>query len=145
MEARVRRLGLYGRYKSSSSLIVEAPRNSFSSSGVSFSCSVTDASMASRRFSSSIIFSYRSRMAAIWTSSRLPVISLRYLAIKGTVAPSWSKFIVLSTWKSRTPSSLAICSTYFFSIVRIGILWKHRQIGCVFLRSYFWFSWSITK
>ena len=51
-------------------------------------------------------------MAVIATSSRLPVASLRYRAMKGTVAPSVSRRAVAATCVGATFSSPAIFPTY---------------------------------
>ena len=47
----------------------------------------------------------RSRIFAIATSSRFPVASFRYLAMKGRVAPESSSSITASTWASLKDSS----------------------------------------
>ena len=75
--ARVLRFGLYGRYRSSSSVMLLADRICFSSSGVILPCSVIEVRMASRRLSSSFNFKSKSRMAVICTSFRPPVTSFR--------------------------------------------------------------------
>jgi len=77
MLARVRRLGLYGWYRSSNAVIVSARSISARSSSLSLPCSSIDLSTAWRRSSRARNFSTSSLIWRSCSSSRLRVASLR--------------------------------------------------------------------
>ena len=97
MVARVRRFGRNGAYKSSRAERVSAPSTATFRTSLSNCRSESDLRMASRRCSNSVSWANRSRMDVIATSSRLPVTSFRYRAMKGTVALSPNKRAVAET------------------------------------------------
>ena len=113
IEARVRRLGRYGRYKSSSSAAVEASLMRWSRSSESLSCCRMASMIASRRSSRRVRRSISSCMLLISISLRLPVTSLRYRLIKGIVAPdarSWAVARTLFTGKLSRRAAVSIMS-----------------------------------
>ena len=95
--ARVRRFGRNGAYKSSRAERVSAPSTAAFRTSLSNCRSANDFKIASRRCSNSVSWANRSRMDVMATSSRLPVTSFRYRAIKGTVALSPSRRAVAET------------------------------------------------
>ena len=107
------------------------------SASVRCPCSCSDLRIACLRWSSSASCCSLSRMAVMFTSSRLPVASLRYRAIKGTVAPSSSRDAVAFT---RTASScswvaMAVIWASFIGVFPLQMLkkvncsyrWEHAQ------------------
>ena len=117
IEARVRRLGLKGRYMSSSSVSVSAASIFDSSSEVSCPRSPSEFFMDLRLSSTALSLSSQSRTAATATSSSEPVASFLYLAMKGTVAPSDKSFAAASIWRAEIPSSapiFAMCLSFIF-------------------------------
>src|SRR4051794_24298879 len=87
-------------------LVSAAIRAAFNSS-VSLPCSWIEASTAARRSSSSRRYCSRTSRVRSWPSSRLPVTSLRYRAMNGTVAPSSSNRTAAATRPSSTANSSA--------------------------------------
>ena len=78
------------------------------SASSSLPCDAIDSSTADRRSSSSRRYRSRSSSVRSCVSSSIPVASLRYRAMNGTVAPPSSRSTAAETWFSRTPSSSAI-------------------------------------
>ena len=109
--ALVRRLGLNGRYISSTACFVAACSIARRSSSVSLPCSSIDPRIVCRRSSSSRRYSSRSSNVRRCVSSRLLVASLRYRAMKGTVAPPSSSVTAADTCGEVTPISWASRST----------------------------------
>ena len=87
--------------------LVSAAISAAVNSSVSLPCSWMEASTADRRSSSSRRYCRRSASIRSWPSSRLPVASLRYRAMNGTVAPSSSSRTAAATRTSSTASSSA--------------------------------------
>ena len=119
---RVLLLGLYGRYRSSSSL----DSTQFSICDLSAGVNAPDCSMVSRtvalRFSISANASVQCLISAIATSSRPPVLSFLYLLMNGIVAPSSKSLAQFSTCHTFTPTLSAILLIYisFISICVIS-------------------------
>ena len=89
IEARVRRFGLKGRYKSSASAKVAALAMDCANASSSLPWLSIELRISSLRFSSPRRYSSRSESSRKSWSSKEPVISLRYRAINGMVFP-WS-------------------------------------------------------
>src|SRR5262245_26757273 len=87
--------------------LVSAAISAAVNSSVSLPCSSIEASTVARRSSSSRRYWSRSSRVRSWPSSRLPVASLRYRAMNGTVAPSSSSRTAAATRPSSTASSSA--------------------------------------
>ena len=126
----VLRFGLNGKYKSSSTELSQQFTILFSNSSVSFPCSLIVFKMVSLRLSVSSKRSFISAIRVICTSSRFPVRSFRYLAMKGMVQPSFSNVSVASTFFSDRLSVCAICFVYAFILCDF---WFYTKILFFFL------------
>ena len=107
-DARVARFFLKGLYKSSTRCMTVAPSMDARSSLVSFPCSSMELRISALRASRLRRYVRRSSRVRSCVSSRPPVASLRYRAMKGMVLPSSISLVTDSICAGETESSCAM-------------------------------------